>query len=83
VTVGSSDTAEAAREHADLVIEPDVEGVGLLDWRQLDPIKEAGRAAARAALEANPQWLGSQAPEAASRRRFAPSDEASRAGVSG
>jgi predicted acylesterase/phospholipase RssA len=40
VTVGSSDTAEAARRHADLVIQPQVEGVGILDWRQLDRVVE-------------------------------------------
>ncbi len=50
VTVGSIDTAEAARRHADLVIQPRVEGTGLLDWRQLDRMREAGREAARAAL---------------------------------
>src|SRR5215207_2709981 len=57
VTVGSSDTAEAARRHADLVIQPQVEGVGLLDWRQLDAVIEAGRAAARRVLENPPAWL--------------------------
>lgn len=50
VTVGSIDTAEAARRHADLVIQPAVEGVGMLDWGSLEPVKEAGRAAAREAL---------------------------------
>jgi predicted acylesterase/phospholipase RssA len=57
VTVGSSDTAEAARRHADLVIQPQVEGVGLLDWRQLDAVIEGGRAAARRVLENPPAWL--------------------------
>lgn len=66
VTVGSADTAEAARRHADLVIQPDVAGVGLLDWRQLDGVAEAGRAAARAALEENPHWFkGNHHPPAA------------------
>lgn len=57
VTVGSADTAEAARRHADLVIQPDVGGVGLLDWRQLDYVRLSGRKAARMALESNPGWL--------------------------
>lgn len=59
VTVGSSDTAEAARRHADLVIQPQVEGVGILDWRQLDRVVEKGREAARRALESPPAWLTS------------------------
>ena len=37
------------RRHADLTIQPDVEGVGLLDWRQLEQVRSAGRQAARAA----------------------------------
>jgi NTE family protein len=62
VTVGSSDTAEAARRHADLVIQPRVEGVGLLDWRQLDAVVETGRAAARRVLENPPAWLTGSGP---------------------
>ena len=57
LTLGSADTAEAARRHADLVIQPDVGGVGLLDWRQLDHVRHSGRQAARKALESNPDWL--------------------------
>ena len=57
VTVGSIDTAEAARRHADLVIQPPVERIGLLDWSRLEFVKEAGRAAAREALENPPPWL--------------------------
>jgi NTE family protein len=57
VTVGSIDTAEAARRHADLVIQPAVEGVGLLDWTRLESMMELGRAAARAALEQPPAWI--------------------------
>lgn len=58
ITVGSIDTAEAARRHADLAIVPELEGIGMLDWRQFDRVREAGRAAARAALERAPTWLG-------------------------
>jgi NTE family protein len=50
VTVGSIDTVAAARQHADLVISPEVDGVGLTDWKRLDAVREMGRRAARAAL---------------------------------
>jgi NTE family protein len=62
VTVGSTDTVEAARRHADLVIQPSLEGVGLLDWRQLERVTEAGRVAARQALERAPAWLTGSSP---------------------
>jgi NTE family protein len=55
--LGSQNTAEAARRHADLVIKPRAEGVGLLEFRQLDTAREAGRAAAREALERAPTSL--------------------------
>ena len=55
--LGSENTAEAARRHADLVIKPRAEGVGLLEFHQLDTAREAGRAAARDALERNPAGL--------------------------
>ena len=50
VTVGSIDTVAAARLHADLVISPEVDGVGLMDWKRLDAVREMGRRAAHAAL---------------------------------
>ncbi len=49
--LGSANTSEAARRHADLVITPRPEGVGLLEFHQLDAAREAGRVAARQALE--------------------------------
>ena len=49
--LGSANTTQAARRHADLVINPQPPGVGLLEFHQLDAAREAGRAAARAALE--------------------------------
>ena len=52
IALGSSDTVNAALQHADLVISPRVEGVGLLDWGQLPRAVEMGRRAAREALEA-------------------------------
>lgn len=55
--LGSFNTSEAARRHADLVIKPRAEGVGLLEFHQLDTAVEAGRVAARAALEDAPDSL--------------------------
>jgi NTE family protein len=52
--LGSENTSEAARRHADLVIKPRTPGIGLLEFHQLDAAREAGRAAARAALEGAP-----------------------------
>lgn len=49
--LASTDTAEAARAHADLVITPHNEGVGMLEFHQLDRLRESGREATRAALE--------------------------------
>jgi NTE family protein len=55
--LGSQDTSQAARAYADLVIKPRPEGVGLLEFHQLDTAREAGRAAAREALERAPAGL--------------------------
>ena len=52
--LGSANTSEAARRHADWTIAPRNEGVGLLEFHQLDRAREAGRAAAREALEQAP-----------------------------
>ncbi len=52
--LGSADTTEAARRYADWAIEPRSNGVGLLEFHQLDAAREAGREAARAALEQVP-----------------------------
>jgi predicted acylesterase/phospholipase RssA len=49
--IGSANTSEAARRHADLVIKPRAEAIGLLEFHQLDAAREAGRVAAREALE--------------------------------
>jgi predicted acylesterase/phospholipase RssA/CRP-like cAMP-binding protein len=56
VTVGSIDTVRAARLHADLVITPHVEGVGLMEWDALPRVRELGRDAARRALGSNPEF---------------------------
>jgi CRP-like cAMP-binding protein len=55
VAVGSIDTVTTARLHADLVIAPDVEGVGLLDWKAIGRVRELGRDAARKVLAADPE----------------------------
>jgi len=57
VTVGSIDTVAAARLHSDLVITPQVEQIGLMDWKALPRVVELGRRAAREALEADPELL--------------------------
>lgn len=54
LTLGSEDTASAALQHADVVIAPRVEGVGLLQWDQLARVRAIGRAAAREALQNAP-----------------------------
>ena len=54
VLMGSVDTAEAARRHADLVILPDDAGVGLFEFHMVDTMREEGRRAARRALAAAP-----------------------------
>src|SRR4051812_21923837 len=55
--LASSNTSGAAQRHADLVINPRNEGVGLLEFHQLDRAREAGRRAAHAALEQAPANL--------------------------
>ena len=51
MALGSTDTVATAMRYADIVISPRVDGVGLLDFKQLPRIRELGRQAARAALE--------------------------------
>jgi NTE family protein len=48
--MGSGLAAAATVAQADLVIRPSTRGVGLLEFHQIDQAREAGRAAARAAL---------------------------------
>jgi predicted acylesterase/phospholipase RssA/CRP-like cAMP-binding protein len=55
LTVGSVDTVAAARLHADLVITPPVDGIGLMEWGAIDRVRELGRRAAREALAADPE----------------------------
>jgi predicted acylesterase/phospholipase RssA/CRP-like cAMP-binding protein len=55
--LGSSKTSDAARRYADLTIEPRNDGVGLLEFHQIDRARAAGREAAREALENAPASL--------------------------
>ena len=55
--LASSNTSQAAERHAELIVKPRAEGVGLLEFHQLDAAREAGRAAARAALSQAPRTL--------------------------
>jgi NTE family protein len=55
--LGSANTSESARRYADLVINPHAEGVGLLEFHQIDAAREAGRVAARHALDEAPAFL--------------------------
>jgi NTE family protein len=57
LAVGSSDTVAAARRHADVVITPSVERAGLLDWKQLPQMRDAGRDSVRRLLETDPDAL--------------------------
>jgi EmrB/QacA subfamily drug resistance transporter len=66
--LSSANTDEAARRHATLTIQVRVSGVGLLEFHQIDAAREAGRVAARAALEDPPDWLLAQPTAAGSLR---------------
>jgi NTE family protein len=57
LAAGSRDTVAAARRHADVVITPDVAAIGMLDWKELARVREAGRAAVHRLLEADPDAL--------------------------
>jgi predicted acylesterase/phospholipase RssA len=55
--LGSANTAKEAPRWANLVITPRSEGIGLLEFHQLDRAREAGRRAAREALGDAPAEL--------------------------
>ncbi len=55
--LGSIDTAEAARTHADLVVTPRVSAIGSMAFEQLPAARAAGREAARRALDAAPGFV--------------------------
>jgi len=54
VVLGSIDTAEAAQKHADLVIAPAVQGIGLVEFDRISEIRAQGAAAARDVLDRLP-----------------------------
>jgi len=59
LVLGSVDTEQAAREHADVVIQPVEPDVGMLEWHQVDRVRERGREAAREVLgSTDPGLLG-------------------------
>jgi NTE family protein len=55
IVLGSIDSAEAARRHAQIVIAPEVQGIGLTEFRRVAEIRAQGAAAARAVLEQLPE----------------------------
>jgi predicted acylesterase/phospholipase RssA len=55
--LGSWRAAERVRTRADVVIAPDLSGTGMFDFKRMDAIVEAGREAARAALEEAPHLV--------------------------
>ncbi len=57
VVLGSIDTTEAANRHADLVIAPAVQGIGLTEFRRIDEIRVQGAKAAREVLDRAPDGL--------------------------
>jgi NTE family protein len=54
LTLGSTEATISARRAATMLIEPDVANVGILDWKQWRYLLDAGRRAAREALERQP-----------------------------
>jgi len=60
--LSSANTDETARRLADMTIRVRVEGVGLLEFHQIDEARAAGRWAAEAALEGAPEWLTGGGP---------------------
>lgn len=57
IVLGSRNTTEEAKRHADLVINPETAPIGLLAFKELNRARELGRQAARAALESSPDFF--------------------------
>jgi predicted acylesterase/phospholipase RssA len=55
--LGTTDTAEQARRHADLLIRPRHDTVGALEFHMLDSLRDAGRRAALEALDRAPATI--------------------------
>ena len=62
MALGSVDTAAVGARHADLVITPQIEGVRMLEWQQLDRARAMGRDAAKAALDQAGELIASWSP---------------------
>jgi predicted acylesterase/phospholipase RssA len=58
ITIGSVDNVAAARERADVLIEPATAGTGMLEFAQIDRMVAAGRRAALEALEEGIDRMG-------------------------
>lgn len=58
ICVHETDLVIAAPLHADLVITPQVDGVGLMEWSAIARMRELGQEAARKALAADPDLPG-------------------------
>ncbi|HEY2215967.1 MAG TPA: patatin-like phospholipase family protein, partial [Solirubrobacteraceae bacterium] len=69
--LSSANTDEAARKYADMTIRVPLDGVGMLEFHQIDQAREAGRRAAEAALPEAPDWLldGGSGPVSLAGRR--------------
>jgi len=57
IVLGSIDTAEAAHRHAEFVIAPEVQGVGLTEFARIAEIRAQGAEAARDVLPRFPEEL--------------------------
>jgi len=67
--LGSADSMRDARARAALVISPDVGGVGMFEWHEIDTARDAGRRAAEEALPALTAIVSGAAARAVARRR--------------
>lgn len=61
LTLGSIEATVSARRAATMLIEPDVANVGILEWKQLNYLLDAGRRAAQEALERHPNLFAAAA----------------------
>jgi NTE family protein len=57
IVLGSRDTTEEAKRHADLVINPETSSIALLAFKELDRARELGHQAARVALDSSPEFF--------------------------
>ena len=82
VVLGSIDTAEAARKHADVVIAPEVQGIGLTEFDRIGEIRAQGSAGARGArplpesVFESASWSPRPRPRRPERSRTGSPDEA-------